>query len=275
MPNPTASDTPQSDLSAVTLPVKPLPQRLRNWFIWLCILSLLAWAWKPAEMFRGVSLFTDWRNMGAFGSEFLHPNFHDWDDYLADMIMTVQIALWGTTLAVIVGIPFSILGSANICPQWVVQPVRRLMDTLRAIHELVFALLFVVAVGLGPFAGVMALFVHNVGVFAKLFSETIEAIDHRPVEGIKATGASRLREVIFGVIPQVMPNWSSLTLYRLESNVRSATTLGIVGAGGIGQTLYEAIRSFLYAETAAIIIVMAATIVLIDLISARLRKLLI
>ena len=97
------------------------------------------------------------------------------------------------------------------------------MDFCRAVNEIVFALMFVVAVGLGPFAGVMALFIHNLGVFSKLFSEAVEAIDPRPVEGIRATGARRLQEVVFGVIPQVMPLWSSLTLYRLETNVRSAT----------------------------------------------------
>ena len=138
------------------------------------------------------------------------------------------------------------------------------MDACRAINEIVFALMFVVAVGLGPFAGVMALFIHNLGVFAKLFSEAVEAIDPRPVEGIRATGARRLQEVIFGVIPQVLPLWSSLTLYRLETNVRSATTLGIVGAGGIGQTLYESIRAFHYAETAAQVIIVVATVMAID-----------
>jgi phosphonate transport system permease protein len=188
------------------------------------------------------------------------------------MVVTVQIAIWGTTLAVVAGIPFAILASANIAPQWVVQPVRRLMDACRAINEIVFALMFVVAVGLGPFAGVMALAVHNLGVFAKLFSEAVEAIDPRPVEGIRATGARRSQEVIFGVIPQVLPLWSSLTLYRLETNVRSATTLGIVGAGGIGQTLYESIRSFHYGETAAQVIVVVVTVMVIDLASARLRR---
>jgi phosphonate transport system permease protein len=223
-------------------------------------------------MYRAASLVTDWRNMAEFAAAYMKPNFSDWRSYLADMTVTVQIAFWGTALAVVIGIPFSILSSANICPQWIVQPVRRLMDACRAINELVFALFFVVAVGLGPFAGVMALFVHNVGVFAKLFSEAVEAIDPRPVEGIRATGASRIHEVVFGVIPQVLPLWSSLTLYRLETNVRSATTLGIVGAGGIGQTLYESVRSFMYAETAAQMIIVVVTVVFIDLISARLRK---
>ena len=130
----------------------------------------------------------------------------------------------------------------------------------------------VVAVGLGPFAGVMAIFVHNTGVFSKLYSEAVEAIDSRPVEGIRATGASRLSEVIFGVIPQVIPLWSSFILYRLETNVRSATTLGIVGAGGIGQTLYESIRAFHYAETAAQMLIVVVAVIVIDLASAGLRK---
>jgi phosphonate transport system permease protein len=154
----------------------------------------------------------------------------------------------------------------------VVQPVRRLMDACRAINEMVFALMFVGAVGLGPFAGVMALFIHNLGVISKLFSETVEAIDPRPVEGIRSTGAGRVEEVIYGIVPQVTPLWSSLTLYRFETNVRSATTLGIVGAGGIGQTLYESIRAFHYAETAAQILMVVVTVVVIDVVSARLRK---
>jgi phosphonate transport system permease protein len=256
----------------VVVPAHSLAHRARGWTLWLLILGLLAWSWNPAEMFRAASLVTDWRNMAEFGRAFFRPDFRDWSDYLADMIVTVQIAIWGTALAAVLGAPFAILSSANICPQWVVQPVRRLMDACRAINEIVFALLFVVAVGLGPFAGVMALFVHNTGVFSKLYSEAVEAIDFRPVEGIRATGAPRIAEIVFGVIPQVIPLWTSFILYRLETNVRSATTLGIVGAGGIGQSLYESIRAFRYAETAAQIIVVVLTVVVIDLASARLRK---
>jgi phosphonate transport system permease protein len=184
-------------------------------------------------------------------------------------------ALWGTALAVFFGIPFAILSAANVSPQWIVQPVRRLMDSFRAINEIVFALLFVVAVGLGPLAGILALAIHNIGIVAKLFSEAVEAIDPRPVEGIRATGATRLQEVMFGVVPQVLPLWSSFTLYRFETNVRSATVLGIVGAGGIGQPLYENIRAFQYAETATIIIIVVLTVMLIDMLSARIRKVLV
>ena len=126
-------------------------------------------------------------------------------------------------------VPFGLLSSNNIAPASVVQPVRRLMDAFRAINEFIFAIIFVVAVGLGPFAGVMALFVSTTGTLAKLFSEAVEAIDPRPVEGIRATGATRLQEIVYGVIPQVLPLWSSYALYRFEANVRSATVLGIVG----------------------------------------------
>lgn len=255
----------------IAVPRYALPHRAKGWAIWVIIFGLLVWSWSPAEMFRAASLVTDWRNMAEFGKAFLTPNFHEWESYLIDMVVTIQIAIWGTALAVVFGIPVSILCSSNVAPQWIVQPVRRLMDACRAINEIVFALLFVVAVGLGPFAGVMALFVHNLGIFAKLFSEAVEAVDPRPVEGIRVTGAVRVQEVIFGVIPQVMPMWSSLTLYRLETNVRSATTLGIVGAGGIGQTLYESIRSFHYAETAAQIIIVVLTVMLLDMLSSRIR----
>jgi phosphonate transport system permease protein len=268
----TSSAQTTADPAILVVPGRPLRERVQTWLVWAIVVALLAWSWQPAEMYRAVQLLTDWRNMAEFGGAFLKPDFHEWRQFLADMIVTVQIAIWGTVLAVVAATPFSILVSSNVCPQWVVQPVRRVMDACRAINEIVFALMFVGAVGLGPFAGVMALFVHNLGVISKLFSETVEAIDPRPVEGIRSTGAGRVEEVIYGIIPQVLPLWSSLTLYRLETNVRSATTLGIVGAGGIGQTLYESIRSFQYAETAAQVVIVVVTVVIIDVVSARLRK---
>lgn len=256
----------------IAVPQQPLSRRMQSWILFVALAAILVWSWSPAEMYRFTAIFTDWRNMAEFGQAFLKPNFLDWRTYVSDMVVTVQIAIWGTVLAAVVGAPFAILASSNISPAWIVQPVRRLMDACRAINEIVFALLFVVAVGLGPFAGVMALFIHNVGVFSKLYSEAVEAIDPRPVEGIRATGARRLPEIIFGVIPQVIPLWSSYALYRLETNVRSATTLGIVGAGGIGQTLYESIRSFQYGETAAQMIIVVLTVMIIDMLSAQFRK---
>jgi len=232
---------------------------------------VLMWAWKGAEM-NPALLIEDSGNMWELLMDFYPPNFSEWQLYAEEMLITLQIAIWGTLLAIIAAIPFSILSSDNLVPAWVYQPVRRLMDASRAINELVFAMLFVVAVGLGPFAGVMALFIHTTGVLAKLFSEAVEAIETQPVEGVRATGASSIHEIIYGVIPQVMPLWISYSLYRFESNLRSATVLGIVGAGGIGVLLWESIRGFSYPEAAAIILIIIVSVTVVDMFSQIIRK---
>ncbi len=241
----------------------------------LILACLLGISYHPAEVFNWTLLFTDAANMAEFAADFLKPNFNDLPFFIEKMVETIYIALWGTFLSIIAGVPCALLCSSNIAPWWIVQPMRRLMDAARAINEIVFAILFVAAVGLGPFAGVMAVFIHNLGVVAKLFSESVEAIDPRPVEGVRSTGATRLQEIVYGIIPQVLPHWSSLSLYRFETMVRSATVLGIVGAGGIGFSFYEAFRSFQYDRAAAIIIVVVLSVSLIDILSARLRKFLV
>jgi len=242
-----------------------------NTLAWALFIGVLAWAWRGAEI-RPLDLFKDSGNMGTYARDFFPPDFHDWRIYAKEMVVTVHIALWGTVLAVIAAVPMGLLCSSNVAPAWLHQPVRRAMDACRAINEMVFAMLFIVAVGLGPFAGVLALAVHTTGTLAKLFSEAVEAIDPRPVEGIRATGAHTLVEIVYGVIPQVLPLWLSFTLYRFESNVRSASVVGMVGAGGIGVVLFEVIRGFQYAQTCAVLIILAVSVTLIDLLSARLRQ---
>jgi phosphonate transport system permease protein len=262
------------DSTAVQLPPRDI-KRSWMWIAgWSALALVLIGSWEGADM-RPWDLISQSDNMVKFAAGFFPPDFRDWDYYLEQMLITVQIAVWGTFLAVVCAVPLGLLSSENIAPWWVVHPVRRLMDAFRAINEMVFAMLFVVAVGLGPFAGVLALWIHTTGVLAKLFSEAVEAIDPRPVEGIRATGATPTQEAVFGVIPQVMPLWISYSLYRFESNVRSATVLGIVGAGGIGQIFYEVIRGFYYAQTAAIILIVIASVTVLDIISQRLRKLVI
>lgn len=247
---------------------------LPSLLVWAIVLALLALSWRGADM-RPLDLVSESGNMVTYVADFFPPDFTDWRMYLSEMLVTVQIALWGTFLAIVVAVPLGLLCSANIVPAWVYQPVRRLMDACRAINEMVFAMLFIVAVGLGPFAGVLAIWIHTTGVLAKLFAESVEAIDPRPVEGVRATGANAVEEVVYGVIPQVLPLWISFALYRLESNVRSASVVGIVGAGGIGTVLWEIIRSFQYAQTCAVMIIIVAFVVVIDLLSARIRKALI
>ena len=265
-------DQTKSASAPIAVPPSDLKRTWSSMLLWAVILGLLVWSWEGADM-RPDDLVAQSDNMVRFLRGFFPPDFSDWDIYLEEMVVTVQIAIWGTALAIVCSIPLGVLCSENIVPWWVYHPVRRLMDAFRAINEMVFAMLFVVAVGLGPFAGVLALFVHTTGVLAKLFSEAVEAIDPRPVEGIRATGASGVQEVIYGVIPQVLPLWISYSLYRFESNVRSATVLGIVGAGGIGQLLYENIRGFYYGETAAILIIIVVAVTILDIISQQLRKL--
>lgn len=259
-------------LSVVPLAPPQTPKtNLFGLMAWGVLIALLAGSWKGADM-RPLDLVRDASNMAEYAASFFPPNFSQWRYYLDEMVVTVQIALWGTALAVVCAIPLGLLCSANIAPLWVRQPVRRMMDAARAINEMVFAMLFIVAVGLGPFAGVLALWIHTTGILAKLFSEAVEAIDPQPVEGIRATGAHALEEILYGVIPQVLPLWISYTLYRFESNVRSASVVGMVGAGGIGVVLWEIIRGFQYAETCAVMIIIVVTVSVIDLISARIRK---
>ncbi|MBC0069078.1 phosphonate ABC transporter, permease protein PhnE [Escherichia coli] len=228
----------------------------RSWFSllsWAVVIAVLVVSWQGAEM-APLTLIKDGGNMATFAADFFPPDFSQWQDYLTEMAVTLQIAVWGTALAVVLSIPFG------------------LMDACRAINEMVFAMLFVVAVGLGPFAGVLALFIHTTGVLSKLLSEAVEAIEPGPVEGIRATGANKLEEILYGVLPQVMPLLISYSLYRFESNVRSATVVGMVGAGGIGVTLWEAIRGFQFQQTCALMVLIIVMVSLLDFLSQRLRK---
>jgi len=244
---------------------------MRKLVIWGVLLALLAGSWQGADM-RPLELIRSRDNIAQFVDGFFPPQATDWGSDLKELLITFEIALWGTALAVACSIPLGLLASSNLTPWWVREPVRRVLDSCRAINEMVFALLFVSAVGLGPFSGVLALWVHTTGVLAKLFSEAVEAIDPRPVEGIRATGAHPLNVVLYGVIPQVVPLWVSFAMYRFESNVRSASVLGIVGAGGIGAVLWDVIRAFEYGKTAFVLILLVVSVTLIDMASAQVRK---
>ncbi|MFT6916358.1 MAG: phosphonate transport system permease protein [Motiliproteus sp.] len=257
-----------------TSTISTVPKPAFNWMAtlsWGVLLLMLSWGWGLAEM-NPMMLINDAGNMLEFGGDFFPPDFKDFDYYIDEMVVTLHIALWGTVLSIFCAIPLGLMSAENLAPIWIYQPTRRLMDATRAINEMVFAMLFVVAVGLGPFAGVMALFIHTTGVLAKLFSEAVEAIDPRPAEGVRATGANKLEEILYGVIPQVLPLWISYSLYRFESNVRSATVVGMVGAGGIGVILWESLRGFQFQQTCAVMIIIIVCVTLIDLMSQQLRK---
>lgn len=262
--------TNRADLAAA-IPVVSLKRKVIRFVGAVIGVSLLIWAYNGAEI-DIVKLWMFRENMIQYLSGYLKPDFLEWKNYLHETFITVQIAIWGTLLAVIGAIPCGILSSHNVVPIWIWQPVRRLMDIFRSVNEFIFAMLFISAIGLGPFAGVCALFVHTLGTLSKLFSEAVEAIDPRPVEGIRATGANKLEEIVYGIIPQVIPLWLSYSLYRFESNVRSASVVGMVGAGGIGMLLWDAIRSFNYGATAAMMIIIIAVVSFLDYGSSKIRK---
>ncbi|MFZ5780600.1 MAG: phosphonate ABC transporter, permease protein PhnE [Pseudomonadota bacterium] len=185
---------------------------------------------------------------------------------------TVAIALLGTLTAAVLALPLAFVAARNITAQRVVRFLaRRSLDTIRSVDILVWALIWVNVVGLGPFAGALAIMTAEIGTFGKLFSEAIEAADRKPVEGITAAGGGRLMGVRFGILPEVFPVLASQVLYFIESNTRSASIIGIVGAGGIGLYLAEAIRTLELQQTSFIILMILATVALIDYLSSQLR----
>jgi len=253
-------------------PARSLSERAFDLLIWGGLAALLIAGFHAAEIHKFGALFTGSGAMRQLGAEFVRPDFTEWRLYVAQMWLTVQMALWGTAFAVVIAIPLGLLAARNVTPVWVQQPVRRVLDVMRSVPDLVMGAIFVVAVGLGPFAGVMALAVNTGGVLGKLFSEAVEAIDRAPVEGVRATGAWPLQEIVWAVMPQVAPLWTSYALYRFEANARSATVLSLIGAGGIGQVLFDSINSFAFDQTSAIVIVIVVAVTAIDLLSQLIRS---
>jgi len=187
-------------------------------------------------------------------------------------IETLQIAVWGTLIAILLSIPLAFLGARNTTPHIVVFHLTRLLlNALRSINELVFALIFVSAVGLGPFAGVLAIALHATGMLAKFCAEEIEGVDRGPVEAMQATGAGRLQVILYGIVPQVVPAFVSYSVYRFDVSIRAATILGLVGAGGLGFSLIKTMKLFLYHQTATCILVIFAIVLISDWVCARVR----
>lgn len=191
-----------------------------------------------------------------------------------------SISLFETLLMAYVGTVLGGLGAFALCfaasknltsNSTIVFLSRRFLEFSRTVPEIVFALIFVVAFGLGPVAGVLALIIHTMGALGKLFAEVVENIDMKPIEGITASGGNWMARVRFGALPQVWPNFLSNGLLRFEINVRGAAVMGFVGAGGIGQTLLESIRKFYYSDVSAIILMIIASVMIIDAITEKLR----
>jgi phosphonate transport system permease protein len=192
--------------------------------------------------------------------------------YLKALGETLSIALLGTTIAALLALPVSLFAARNVVPSNIIRfPIRRFLDSIRGVDTLIWALVWINVVGLGPFAGVLAIAVSDFGALGKLFSEAIEAADRKQVEGIRASGGNALHEIRFGLLPQVLPVIAGQVLYFIESNTRSATIIGIVGAGGIGLQLAEQIRVLEWQRVSFLILMILIAVAMIDWISGKLR----
>jgi phosphonate transport system permease protein len=202
-----------------------------------------------------------------------------WDNTFPQTVLgatleTVQMALAGTFLALLAAFPLGFLAARNTTPHPIVYyAVRGALNLVRTIPDLALGLLFVAAVGLGAFAGTLALAIHTATVLGKLLSESAENIDEGVVDAIRATGAGYVQLLSFAVLPQILPDLISFTLYRLETNIRAASVLGLIGAGGIGYLMNVSFRTFQYQEAAAIVLVLIGLVMLVDYLSSRLRAL--
>ncbi len=193
--------------------------------------------------------------------------------YLDALGQTLAIAFLGTMLAAVISVPLGFLAARNVVANRLVHALaRRSLDTVRSIDTLIWALIWINVVGLGPFAGALAIATSDIGGLSKLMSECIETADRRPIEGVEASGGSRLAVLRFGILPQILPVFASQVLYFIESNTRSATIIGIVGAGGIGLHLYEQIRVLEWQQVSFLILMVLVTVAAIDAVSSRLRQ---
>ncbi|MGB9858752.1 MAG: phosphonate ABC transporter, permease protein PhnE [Moorellaceae bacterium] len=253
----------------------PLRERLVTWQRLLTVFLLAVIYWRSAidcEL-NPVSLVQGTPHIVDIVSRMLPPNFSIMKSLIRPTVETLEIAIWGTTLAVIIALPLGVLGAQNLSPNPILYTGSRLiLNALRAISELVFALIFVAAVGLGPFPGVLALAVHSAGQLGKFYAEAMENIDRGPLEALEATGAHKIQTLVFAVVPQIVPEFITYTLYRWEVNVRAATVLGLVGAGGIGFELLTSMRLFQYQDTSAILLVILLTVSIVDFLSGRIRR---
>jgi phosphonate transport system permease protein len=229
------------------------------------------WAWQGTEMDPG-RIIEGTPRMWRFLGEMVPPNWTVIDTVLGAALETLQIAIIGTTVGAVIALPLGFMAANNVARPPVRNTTRILLNGIRSVPVILYALFFVVAVGLGPMAGTLAIIIYSVGMLGKFYSEAVETIDPRVTEAIWATGATRLQVLRYAVLPQVLPHFVDYTLYRLEINFREATILGLVGAGGIGFYITLYMRSFTYDRVATITLVILVVVMALDLISSYLRS---
>lgn len=232
---------------------------------------VLLWSFNGAE-FNFLKLGEGAVNMGEFLSRLFPPDFSKIGIILTLLIETLQMAIVGTVLGAGLSLFMAFCAATNIAPKWLYFASRWIMNIIRSVPDLVFALMFVSAVGLGPFAGILAMTLGSIGSIGKIFAEAMEQVDRGPITAMEAVGASKRQVIQYGILPQAAPLLTSYSLLLFEGNVRGATILGLVGAGGIGLELTTAMRMYDYGHLSAIIICIIVLVTLIDQGSALIRR---
>ncbi|MBL7055174.1 phosphonate ABC transporter, permease protein PhnE [Candidatus Woesearchaeota archaeon] len=251
---------------------KPFFKRYKGIFIGIIVVVVYYWALTGTN--TSATAFAEGiPNMIDFVQRMFPPDFSNLGMFLLKAVETLQMAIVGSTLGALIALPLSFLAARNINRNKITYHlVRTLFDICRGINELVWGLIFVSMVGLGPFPGVLALTTHVIGALGRYFSESIETVDSEVIKAIMSTGATKIQMIMRGIIPQVKPLFINYTLYYLENNFRAATVLGLVGAGGIGMELLTSMRLFRSHEVLTILIIMVVMVAAIDRISAYIRK---
>lgn len=258
---------------AFRTPLKSKVVRLAGWAAFVLLTAWCLWdfGFAPSRILDGITRF------GTVLSFMFPPHvwetWEEWRDVFKGLGETVAMAFMGTLLGAVVAFPLAFLGAKNIMPiSWLRLGARRGFDALRAVEQIILALIFIRAFGLGPLAGILAIAVSEIGTFSKLFSEALENTSKKPVDGVKASGGGTAQTIRFAVLPQALPVILSVILYNFESNTRSGTILGIVGAGGIGFLLADRISAYRWPEAWSIIFLIIFTVYLIDALSGYLRR---
>ncbi len=235
-------------------------------------LGLIIWS--------ALAIDIQWSTMGGISAlgdlivSFIPPDLSYVPNLLQPALETFEMAVVGTLAAVIMAVPVALISAKNITPSKVIlYPIgRAIIVVSRSVHEIIWALIFVAALGLGPFAGTLALGFRSIGFLSKLLAEEIEGIDEGQIEAMKACGANRAQIILFAVLPQIKPRLIGLTIYRWDINFRMSTVLGIVGAGGIGYEIQSAMQRFQYNQASSVILVILVMVAIGEVVSARLRE---
>ncbi|MDJ0662729.1 MAG: phosphonate ABC transporter, permease protein PhnE [Crocosphaera sp.] len=251
-----------------------LPSKPFNWsiviFIIVLVLTLICLVYLQLPFGE---LFRSGGNIAEYLSRYTHPDFSEFFKYLGLMISTVAIALWGTVLSLTLSFFLAPIAAKNLSPHPLIYRIaREMLNFFRAMPDLVLALVFVAALGLGPLPGFLALGIHTTGFLGKFLAESMERVDKGVYEGVSATGTNTLQLIMYAAWPSILQEVIGYTLYIFDRNVRMATVLGLVGAGGIGVELNTTLKFFNYEKAATLMLIILVTIIMIDYLSTWLRK---